>query len=250
MTNSEKYGTKLCSTADERRNTAYLAELLRNTSIPDDELCANLGLFMQRRFLSRILLMHDLYRKILDVPGVVIEFGVRWGQNISLFNSFRGMYEPYNYTRKVIGFDTFSGFPGKSDEDKNVKQGDYSVTEGWQKDLEEILESHDLQSPLPHIKKWELVVGDATETFESYLSSHPELIVSLAYFDFDIYAPTKECLKLLLPHLTKGSIVAFDELNCPEFPGETIAFQEIIGSSNVRLHRDPNNPLVSWFEVL
>ena len=55
-------------------------------------------------------LKHELYQKILNVHGVVIEFGTRWGQNLALFESFRGMYEPYNHFRKIIGFDTFEGF--------------------------------------------------------------------------------------------------------------------------------------------
>jgi hypothetical protein len=55
-------------------------------------------------------------------------------------------------------------------------------------------------------------------------------------------------LESLLPRLTKGSIVVFDELNCPEFPGETIAVQEVIGTRNIALRRDPANPYVSWFK--
>jgi hypothetical protein len=41
----------------------------------------------------------------------------------------------------------------------------------------------------------------------------------------------------------------FDELNCPEFPGETVAVQEVLGVRNLRLERDPNSPYVSWFET-
>jgi hypothetical protein len=199
--------------------------------------------------------MHDLYKQIVHVPGVVLELGVRWGQNMGLFSAFRGMYEPYNYTRRIIGFDTFFGFPEISDQDAanqkdktSTKVGDYSVTEGWKNKLEGILSHHESMSPLPHIKKWELVEGDATVTLPAYLNNHKEAVVALAYFDFDIYAPTKRCLESLLPRLTKGSILIFDELNCPEFPGETIAVQEVLGINRIELRRDPNNPYVSWFK--
>jgi len=244
------------SSADSNYHNSRLeiAQSLRNSPIPDVELVGNLGIYLERMHLSRILLMHNLYMRTIKIPGVIVEFGVRWGQNIALFNAFRGMYEPYNYTRRVIGFDTFSGFPDVMSQDMKwteggVKAGDYTVSKGWQQSLEEILGHHDKLSPLSHLKKWELVVGDATKTFPDYLREHPELIVSLAYFDFDLYKPTKECLKLLKPRLTKGSIVAFDELNCPEFQGETIAVQEVLGVSNIHLERDANNPTVSWFEV-
>ena len=198
--------------------------------------------------------MHDLYKRIINVPGVILEFGVRWGQNMALFQAFRGMYEPYNYSRRVIGFDTFSGFPEVMKEDNlstgaEVKEGDYTVQQNWQEALKKILKCHDLLSPLAHIQKWELVVGDATSTFPRYLDSHPELIVAFAYFDFDIYKPTKICLDLLRDRMPKGGIIAFDELNCSEFPGETIAVQEILGIKNIKLERDANNPFVSWCEV-
>ena len=31
-----------------------------------------------------------------------MEFGVRWGQNLALFESFRGIYEPYNYSVELL----------------------------------------------------------------------------------------------------------------------------------------------------
>ena len=55
----------------------------------------NLGLFLTPQALSRILFMDFLYRQILDIQGVVIELGCRWGQNLSLFSSLRGIYEPF-----------------------------------------------------------------------------------------------------------------------------------------------------------
>jgi hypothetical protein len=94
-----------------------------------------------------------------------------------------------------------------------------------------------------------LIKGDATITFPNYLSSNPETVVALAYFDFDLYKPTKTCLEAILPYLTKGSILAFDELNCPEFPGETIAFREVLGLNRYALRRDTSNPLTSYLVI-
>jgi hypothetical protein len=34
---------------------------------------------------------------------------------------------------------------------------------------------------------------------------------ALAYFDLDLYEPTRAVLEQIRPYLTKGSIVAFDE---------------------------------------
>jgi hypothetical protein len=95
----------------ELRIRSEFLSLFKQSPIPDEELLENLGLFIKRQDFSRMLFMHELYQQILPVHGVVIEFGVRWGQNMALFATFRGIYEPFNFNRQIIGFDTFEGFP-------------------------------------------------------------------------------------------------------------------------------------------
>jgi hypothetical protein len=92
-----------------------------------------------------------------------------------------------------------------------------------------------------------LIEGDATVEIDPYLKSHPETIIALAYFDFDVYEPTKKCLEAIRPHLTKGSVIGFDELNDPDSPGETMALMEAIGLNNIRLLRHRFTSRVSYF---
>lgn len=213
---------------------------------------SNLGLFLNRQSLSRILSMQELYTQVLDVPGVVMELGVRWGQNLALFANFRGIHEPFNYTRRIIGFDTFEGFPavhaadGDSD---SIQVGAYGVTEGFEAYLDQVLDYHEHESPLAHLRKYELVKGDVTQTVPDYLRAHPETVVALAYFDLDLYEPTRDCLLALAPHLTRGSVLAFDELNHPGFPGETAALREVLGLDRHRLRRSRLSGYASWLVV-
>lgn len=93
--------------------------------------------------------------------------------------------------------------------------------------------------PLSHIKKYELVKGDACQTVEEYLKKSSETVISLAYFDFDIYIPTKKVLDCIRPRLFKGSVIGFDELNDPSCPGETLAVMEALGLKNLRLKKFP-----------
>jgi hypothetical protein len=249
---SQKIGLSTGSSAQELDSHRNFVKLFKESPLPDDELMYNLGLYIRRQSLSRILFMQEIYRKILEVPGVVMEFGVRWGQNMALFQSFRGLYEPFNHHRKIVGFDTFRGFPSVDPRDgkaEGMAPGTYDVPPNYQAYLEKILAYHEVQSPIAHKKKYELVVGDACQTLPLYLEENPETIVALVYFDFDLYEPTKACLQAIRPHLTKGSIVGFDELNQRSFPGETAAFQEVFGSHNVRLRRIPSTPDPCYFVV-
>ena len=234
---------------EQDRRAAFMQQFA-DSPLPDTEQLQNLGLYINRPALSRLLFMHELYQKIVNVHGVIMEFGVRWGQNMALFSNFRGIYEPYNYNRSIIGFDTFSGFPQVDEKDGTmVAVGDYGVTGHYDDYLAALLDYHESESPISHKKKYQLIKGDATSSFAQYLTEHPETIVAFAYFDFDIYLPTHHCLELLLPRLTKGSVLAFDELNCPQFPGETIALLEVIGLSTYAIKRSPLNPLISYIII-
>src|SRR5258706_7282315 len=86
-------------------------KLLKESPIPGQQILSHLSLYLSRQTLSQLLFMHEMYSQILNVHGVVMEFGPRWGRNLALFHSFRGIYEPFNHNRKIIGFDTFEGFP-------------------------------------------------------------------------------------------------------------------------------------------
>lgn len=239
------------STNEEVSNRKAFLNLLHNSPIPDNEILSNLGLYLNRQTLSRLLFMSELYQKIINVHGIVLEFGVRWGQNLALFSCLRGIYEPYNYNRKIVGFDTFEGFPeiDREKDGRKVAQGDYSVAVNYESYLEQVLTYHESESPIAHKKKFELVKGDATKTIFEYLDRHPETVIAFAYFDFDIYPPTKACLEAIRDRLTKGSILAFDELNCPEFPGETIAYKEVFGIDRFSIKRSPLNPLCSYVVI-
>jgi hypothetical protein len=223
--------------------------LLKNTPIPDDLILGNLALFINRQLMSRIIAMHEIYQKIINIHGIICEFGVFWGQNLALFELFRGMYEPYNCNRKIVGFDTFEGFTSLDKKDGTsaiIKKGSYSTSSDYLTILSRILDYHEANAPVSHIKKYELVKGDASVTIKEYLKKNPETIISFAYFDLDVYKHTKDCLEAILPYLSKGAIIGFDELNYHEFPGETLAFQEVLGINNYKIHQIQNNHLMSY----
>lgn len=245
-----EYNIKTYTSDSERIARDKFELMFKASPIPDDQILSNLGLYLNSKTLSRILFMNFLYTKIIDLQGVIIEFGCHWGQNLSLFSALRGIYEPFNRHRKIIGFDTFKGFPnidskdGKSD---LMKEGKLALPPNYDDYLREILYLQEADNPLSHIQKYEVIKGDATITFLQYLTEHPETIVSLVYFDFDIYKPTKVCLELIKERLVKGSVVGFDELNDHDSPGETVALMESIGLNNIKLRRFPNASRTSYF---
>jgi hypothetical protein len=226
-----------------------MLKMLKETPIPENELMNHLGLFIKRQPMTRIMFMYELYKKIIPVHGNILEFGVRWGQDMALFEVFRGMLEPYNYNRKIVGFDTFEGFPEVSKNDGTAQVGDMGVTDNYEYYLDKLLTMHEEASPISQITKHRLVKGDATRTLDDYLRAHPETVIAFAYFDFDIYKPTKVCLNLIKDRLVKGSVIGFDEANNENWPGETMAIQEILRLNKIRLERFPWCPTMSYMVV-
>jgi Macrocin-O-methyltransferase (TylF) len=219
------------ASAAELQARVDMAQLLENTPIPKEELPNNLALYLRRDVLADLLAMNELYLRILNLPGVVMEFGTRWGRHLALLVVLRELYEPYDYTRKVVGFDTFLGFPDVHEKDgqyHEIHRGSMAVPEGYDRHLSDVLEVHEKESVNAHIRRFEVIEGDARETLPMYLSTYPETIISLAYFDLDLYEPTKACLELIRPRLVPGSIVAFDEVAHRNFPGETIALLDTL----------------------
>ena len=226
-------------------------ETFESSPIPRRELVySQLSLYLTRQELSRMYAMTELYREhVLGTNGVLMEFGTCYGRTAALLTNLRGMFEPFNFTRKLVIFDTFSGLYGTNEKDGTDKlavDGAYSAGAGYERHLEEVLSYHESEAPIAHRKKFEIVKGDAAQSIKDYLAKHPETIVAMAYFDFDIYGPTKACLEALRPHLTKNSVLAFDELNCPEYPGETTALAEVFGLGKCTLKRSPFSPWMSY----
>jgi hypothetical protein len=205
-------------------------------------------LFLKRQSISRLLFLDFIYKKIIEVPGYIIEFGVQWGATLSVLLHLRGIYEPYNYSRKIIGFDTFEGFVEITDEDgygSNI--GDYRTQPNYEETLSQVLKIQDEQSPINHIKKYELVKGDVSVTLPKWKENNPAHVVSLAFFDMDLYKPTKFALELILERCVLGSVLVFDEFNCEKFPGETKVVFDILG--NRRMKRVPNMPYCAYWIV-
>ncbi len=224
-------------------------ELFRRWPVPDDEFFLNLGMFLAPQTLGRVLFMDHLYRQIITVQGSVFEFGCRWGQNLSLLTSLRGIHEPFNRLRKVVGFDTFEGFPNVSQKDGGLSDGIYSTAPGYADYLASVLRFQEQESPMRHLIKHEIVRGDASITVKRYLKRNPHTIIALAYFDLDIYQPTRDCLLAIRDRLTQGSIIGFDEINDEVTPGETVALREVLGLSRFAIRRFPASTRTSYVVV-
>ena len=189
-----------------------------------------------------------VFRKALDVPGCLVEFGSQWGASVNASLLLKQIYEPWNAGLRILSFSTFGeGFLGADEQDGSaVDVGDCAVTEYGELQLTTVLGSHATSSPIGAEANYEVFTGDACKTFPAYLEKHPELIISHIHFDMDAYAPTRDLLAACIPRMPKGAVLVFDEPNCPSSPGETIGLQETLGLSNLSLRKSQYQPYSSY----
>jgi hypothetical protein len=228
----------------------HLAQLADQKKKPILEIVEDFPNYVPRQTLGRLLVRHELFKTILDVKGSIVECGVFRGAGLMSWAQLSTIYEPINYHREIIGFDTFSGFPDVADVDKenkkniNAKKG--GIAADSYSELNKAVELYNNNRFLSHIEKVKLVKGDFLKTGPAFLRKNKHFLVSLLYLDFDLYKPTKEALKIFLPRMPKGAIIAFDEVHNQDWPGETMALLSELDLNKYELRQFYFEPNMSY----
>lgn len=209
----------------------------------------NFPKYVRRQNLTRMLALYEVFKRVLPVKGSIVECGVNHGFGIMSWAKFSAILEPVNLTRRIYGFDTFEGFPGLREEDRaaasaHVREGDLAADSF--DELNTLIGAYDSTRFLGHVNKVQLVRGDAAQTIPAFIKENPHLLISLLFLDFDIYEPTKIALEHFLPRMPRGAVVAFDELDNPLWPGETLAMLETHARRPLRIERVEFDPYIGF----
>jgi hypothetical protein len=230
------------------RIDAYFA-----TSVGDSlDKLRNFSKYVPRQVLATFLVKNEIFKRVIGVHGHIIECGVYAGGGLLTWAQLSAIYEPYAHVRRIVGFDTFEGFIALAHQDgqpdlEYARPG--GLATGAKADIESAIELYDLNRPLGHIPRVELVVGDATKTIPKYVNDNRHLVVAMLYLDFDLYEPTKIAIEHFYPRMPKGAVIVFDELAQVNWPGETSAVLDTIGVRNLKVERLPFHPQVSFAEL-
>jgi len=208
----------------------------------------NFPKYVRRQHLKRFLAMYEIFKLVLPVKGSVVECGVFKGFGVMSWAKLSTMLEPENLTRRIYGFDTFAGFPSFCEKDDNViAKPEKGALDGASfEELQELIREYDRDRFLGHIDKVHLIKGDVSKTIPKFIEDHPHVLISLLFLDMDLYEPTKLALEYFLPRMPKGAVLAFDELDNPMWPGETLAVLDTYGFNRFQLQRLEWDPYISY----
>ena len=239
---------KTFRTAAEEQVGKNIERIFDASPDPVEVKLENFPKYVRRQKLKRFLSLYELFKLVLPVKGSIIECGVFKGFGVMSWAKLSAMLEPENLTRRIYGFDTFAGFPSYSDKDlnqlANPERG--ALYADSYDELTALIEEYDRDRFLGHVDKVHLIKGDLVETIPAFIKEHQHLLVSLLFLDVDLYEPTKAALEHFLPRMPKGAVVAFDELDNPQWPGETLALLDSIGAGKLALERLEWDPYIAF----
>ena len=199
-----------------------------------EEILKNFPTFTRRVAITRFLAHYELYKRVQNLPGSIIELGVFKGGSLFAFAHFLEIFNHGDRSRKVIGFDSFEGLKDLDKKDGVVDVGHGKKAGGWsaenfESDLMVMADLFSAESFVPQSKRIEFVKGDINVTAPEYVAQNPGLRVSLLHFDCDLYQPTLAGLKAFVPLVVPGGLIVFDEYAITAWAGETAAVEEYFG---------------------
>jgi len=239
---------KSLKTETEQEVGKSLENIFVNCSDSIEAKLENFPKYVRRQHLKRFLAMYELFKLILPVKGSIVECGVFRGFSLMSWAKLSTILEPENLTRRIYGFDTFNGFPSVSSSDRNgsgvAEVGDFQASS--YEELLELIRLYDQDRFLGHIPKMQLIRGDVIKTIPEFVQQNRHLLVSLLFIDLDLYEPTKVALEQIVPRMSKGAIIAFDELDNPIWPGETEALLEKLSVNQLEIRRLDWDPYIGY----
>lgn len=179
--------------------------------------------------LAKSISQWELYKKIVTLPGLIVECGVFKGASLIRFATYREILESQQ-SRKIIGFDAFGTFPAAvaAEDDKIfIEKFEHDSGNGISKDdLETIL----LKKQFRNI---ELYQGNVLDLLPKYISANPQLKIALLHIDVDVYEPTKACLEYLYDKVVTGGVIIFDDYS--SVGGATKAIDDFIADNKLQV---------------
>jgi hypothetical protein len=236
-------------TAAEQEEGQQNQKCFERNPNPWESKMENFPKYVRRQNITRLLSLYEIFKRIINIKGSIVECGVFHGFGIMSWLKFSAIMEPVNLTRRIYGFDSFKGFPlitnkDRSPNSRHVREGDLFADS--YDELLNLIEIHDSTRFLGHIPKVEIIKGDAAQTIPKFVEEHPHLLISLLFMDFDLYEPTMTALEHFVPRMPRGAIIAFDELDNPLWPGETQAMLEVFKDRMPRIERLDFDPYIGF----
>lgn len=233
----------------ERLQREELEHLFEETCLSTFDMFRNFPVFAPRYNLARFISHYELFKKIINLPGAIIDLGVFRGASTFTWAKLCEIFCPTDIRKTVYGFDTFEGFPALSSEDgpedrlQDVQVGGYFGGTTVERDLFIARSAMNHDRHLKHAERIKFIKGNVCETIPEFVKTKGNgLRIALLNLDVDLYEPTKAALHYFVPLMVRGGVIILDEYAVDTFGGESKAVDEYFIKTFGR------KPLIKKFE--
>jgi len=173
--------------------------------------------------------LSNLYDKIKNVPGHIIELGVGRGRNAIILGQLINFYNQESF-RHYFGFDTFAGYPSHVLKyNRDFKRDSHKNTSI--EFVNEVMNINNVDNTCT------LTQGDILNILPNFVTNGQKhfragkLKIALLYIDCNDYLTAKSALEALYPFFSQGALIAIDE--CRQ-GGETEALLEFCEEKKIK----------------
>lgn len=182
--------------------------------------------------LGKLLALYEIYKKIIDIPGDIVECGVYKGASLMRLAAFRRLLEN-DYSREIFGFDIFGTFPTGEVSD----EADLKFIKEFESGGGNGISACELQDLFKRksYRNISLVQGNLFETLPEYMNNNSHRRIALLHLDLDVYEPTKYSLECLADSVVPGGVIVFDDYSAVD--GATKAADEFLKRKNYKINK-------------
>jgi hypothetical protein len=210
--------------------------------------------FIQRRNLPRLLAHYEMFQKIKDLPGSIVELGVFCGNGLFTWANFLETFCPGDRIRKVFGFDNFEGYKFFTEKDADAEvftqKHDHKL-EVSASMVHRLVKLHNDDNLLRGVERCRLIDGDIVQKVPEFVEQNKGLRLCMLYCDANLYSPTKIGLEYLYPLVVPGGIIAFNAYGQNPWEGEGKALDEFLEEHKIvaKLIRFPFSTIPSCYFI-
>ncbi len=177
------------------------------------------------RKIHQILFYNEIFTKIKNLQGDIVECGVGWGRSALLLSEIS---EIYNLNKKIYLCDTFKGFPHLSQKDKEIP----GIHKGYYNAPLNSIEKYFINSELSNIKNIEYLIGDIKITMKDFKNE-----ICLLNLDLDIHSSYEFALKQIVKNVVSGGIIIIDEYNSKKWSNIKSLVNEYLDNKNFKFFK-------------
>ena len=184
----------------------------------------------------KILDHYEIYKKIFNVKGDVVECGVFKGASLIRLLTFRDLYEN-SKKRKVYGFDAFGKFPRPKNKKILTKKTDTKFAKNHDTKIGIGISVQKLKHYInkKKITNYQLIKGDVNKTVPEFIKKNKKIKIALLHLDLDIYEPTFNVLNYLYKYVVKNGIILLDDYS--HIKGATKAINDFFKNKKIKINK-------------